>query len=318
MSGDSVYHVPIMLSEVIEALKVERSGIFLDMTLGGGGHSSAILSSTADDSKVYGIDRDGDAIAEATRRINAENPKRAHAFTAIRGNFFSAKQLLAERGVTEVDGILADLGVSSHQLDTPERGFSHRYEARLDMRLDKDATLTAYDVVNGYGEAELVRIIRDYGEEKFACSIARSIVKRRESKPVETTTELVEIIKGAMPAKALREKGHPASRTFQAIRIEVNSELDGLEQAMRDAVGLLRKDGIIAVITFHSLEDRIVKNVFRELQNPCTCSSHAPICTCGKMPEIEILTRKPIVADGAELERNPRARSAKLRVAKKL
>ena len=316
--NEGVYHIPIMCKRVVDFLAPERGGVFLDMTLGGGGHSSAILKRLPENGLLFGIDRDGEAIAEANERIARENPDKVKAFKAIRGNFFNAEQLIAENGVHKINGFIADLGVSSHQLDTPERGFSHRYTARLDMRQDLSSRLTAYDVVNGYAENDLFRIIRDYGEEKYAGSIARAIVKNREILPIETTTQLVDIIKGAMPAKALREKGHPASRTFQALRIEVNSELDGLDAAIRSSINLLEKNGIAAVITFHSLEDRIVKNVFRELQNPCTCDPHAPICTCGKKPEIEILTRKPETADDDEVSENPRARSAKLRVARKL
>lgn len=313
MSG---YHVPIMVEEVLRLLEPERGGIFVDGTLGGGGHSEAILHRLPAGSKLYGVDRDGDAIAESTARLKALDA--AAEFTAIRGNFFDMPQLLRERGVERADGILLDLGVSSHQLDTPERGFSYHEEAPLDMRMDDRAPLTACDVVNGYGAPELTRIIREYGEERFAARIANAILRAREKAPIETTTALAEIVKSAIPAANRREGPHPARRTFQALRIEVNGELAGLREAVEGAHGILAPGGRIAVITFHSLEDRIVKNLFRELENPCVCPPKAPICTCGRKPAARVLTRKPITAGETELEDNPRARSAKLRAAERI
>lgn len=307
---ESAYHTPIMLGEVLDLIKPERAEVTVDGTLGGGGHSEGILERLPKTSIHFGIDRDEDAIREAEKRLSAyEN------FRAVRGNFFDMKAILPldAYGFKGVDGIILDLGVSSHQLDDGQRGFSYGIEAPLDMRMDRSAPLSAYDVVNTYDRDRLFRIIRDYGEERFAGRIAGAIAAYREKHPIETTTELAEIIKGAIPAPARREGPHPARRTFQAIRIEVNSELDGLDKAVRDAAELLAPDGVLAVITFHSLEDRIVKNVFRELKNPCTCPPSAPVCICGKKPIADILTPKPITACEAEVERNPRSRSAKLR-----
>lgn len=307
------YHVPIMLQQTIDVLSPSRGGVFIDGTLGGGGHSAGILALLPENSVLYGIDRDPEAIAYASERLS-----RYSNFHAVRGNFFDMRELLERNGVFGADGILLDLGVSSHQLDDASRGFSYNAEAQLDMRMDRDSRLSAYDVVNSYDIKKLFAIIRDYGEERFAFRIANAIVKARAEAPIQTTTELSEIVKSAIPAAARRDGPHPAKRTFQAIRIEVNSELKGLEEAIENAVALLNPEGIIAVITFHSLEDRIVKNVFRRLANPCTCPSNAPICVCGKKSQITILTPKPIVSDYAELDTNPRARSAKLRAAKKL
>lgn len=302
-----------MLPEVLNLLKPERGGIFVDGTLGGGGHSEGILKLLPKGSKLFGIDRDGDAIAAAGERLKGYD-----AFRPIRGNFFRMKELLGEIGINGVDGILLDLGVSSHQLDDGERGFSYSAPAKLDMRMDRSAALSAYEVVNGYSSKRLYEIIRDYGEERFASRIASRIVKSREEAPIETTSQLAQIIKEAIPAAARREGPHPAKRTFQAIRIEVNSELNGLEEAVTAAARLLNPGGVIAVISFHSLEDRIIKNVFKTLENPCICPKEAPVCVCGRKPEVEILTKKPLTAGEDELTRNPRARSAKLRAARKL
>lgn len=302
-----------MLPQVLSLLRPERGGTYVDGTLGGGGHSLGILRSLPAGGRLFGIDRDGEAIAEASARLSVF-PN----FTAVRGNFFQLTELLNARGVNGADGILLDLGVSSHQLDDAERGFSYGSKARLDMRMDKSAPLSAHDVVNGYDTAALTRIIRDYGEERFASRISNAIGAARADKPIETTTELAEIIKNAIPAAARRDGPHPARRTFQAIRIEVNGELAGLEQAVRDAIRFLNPGGVIAVITFHSLEDRIVKNVFKNLANPCTCPPNAPVCVCGLKPEVAILTKKPLVADDTELDLNSRSRSAKLRAAQKL
>lgn len=310
---DGVYHVPIMVEQTMDLLSPSRGGVFIDGTLGGGGHSAAILELLPNDSVLYGIDRDLEAIAYAGKRL-CGYPN----FHALHGNFFNMRELLEGQGVKGADGILLDLGVSSHQLDDPARGFSYNSQARLDMRMDMSARLSAYDVVNSYGCEELSRIIWDYSQERFAHRIANAIVRSRSVAPIQTTTELAEIIKSAIPAATRREGPHPAKRTFQAIRIEVNSELKGLEQAIEDAVSMLNPDGVIAVITFHSLEDRIVKNIFKRLANPCTCPANAPVCVCGKKPQLKILTPKPIISNGKELDNNPRARSAKLRAAKKL
>ena len=307
------HHVPIMLPEVMELLKPERGGLFVDGTLGGGGHSEGILSRLGE-GRLYGIDRDGSAIAAASARLAPFGDR----FRAIRGNFFDMKELLMAEGVAGVDGILLDLGVSSHQLDTPQRGFSYHEDAPLDMRMDDRAALSAYDVVNGYAAEELAGIIRDYGEERFAFRVANAIVREREKQPINSTVQLAEIIKSAIPAANRREGPHPARRTFQAIRIEVNGELAELGQAIESAHDLLNPGGVLAVITFHSLEDRIVKQAFKKFENPCTCDPRAPMCTCGKKPTAKILTKKPIAPGEEELEINPRSRSSKLRGIQKL
>lgn len=306
-------HISIMLPEAMDLLKPERGGIFVDGTLGGGGHSEGILKRLSG-GKLYGIDRDGAAIAAATKRLEPFGDK----FQALRGNFFDMKELLEAEGITGVDGIMLDLGVSSYQLDTPERGFSYHEDAPLDMRMDDRATLSAYDVVNGYDARDLARIIKDYGEERFASRVANTIVREREKAPINSTVQLAEIIKLAIPAANRREGPHPARRTFQAIRIEVNGELEELGRAINSAHELLNPGGVMAVITFHSLEDRIVKQAFKTFENPCTCDPRAPMCTCGKKPTVKILTKKPIVPSDEELEFNPRSRSAKLRGIEKL
>ncbi len=308
------HHIPILRETVVALLAPQRGGIFVDGTLGGGGHAEAVLERLPKGGRLYGIDRDGAAIEAASRRL----ARYGEAFTAIHGNFFDMKRLLAQCGVMEVDGILLDLGVSSHQLDTPQRGFSYREDAPLDMRMDPSAPLSAYDVVNGYPAETLARILKEYGEERYASRIANAIVQRRAEAPLNSTMELAELVKRALPAPARREAQHPARRTFQALRIEVNGELAGLAEALTDAHDLLRPGGVLAVITFHSLEDRIVKQLFRTFEHPCTCDPHAPVCTCGKKPTVRALTKKPIMADAAELEANPRAHSAKLRAIEKL
>ena len=308
------HHIPILREAVVALLDPRRGGTFVDGTLGGGGHAEAVLEQLQPGGRLYGIDRDGAAIEAASARLQ----RFGDAFTAIRGNFFDMKQLLAAHAVSSADGILLDLGVSSHQLDTPERGFSYHEDAPLDMRMDPSAPFSAYDVVNGYGAEELARVIREYGEERYAMRVANAILREREKAPLNSTLQLAQVVKQALPAPARREAQHPARRTFQALRIEVNGELDGLSQALKDAHDLLQSGGVLAVITFHSLEDRIVKQTFREFENPCTCDPRAPVCTCGKKPTARVLAKKPIVADEAELEENPRARSAKLRAIQKL
>lgn len=308
-------HTPIMVEQVLSLLEPQRGGVFVDGTLGGGGHAQAVLSLLPPGAKLYGIDRDAAAIAAATERLKPFGAR----FIPLRGNFHRMAELLREQGETGVDGILLDLGVSSHQLDTPERGFSYHDDAPLDMRMDASAPLSAYDVVNGYSADDLCRIIRDYGEERYASRVARAIVRARETQgPIEGTVHLAEIVKSAIPAANRREGPHPARRTFQALRIEVNDELEGLEAAIESAHNLLRSGGRMAVITFHSLEDRIVKQAFKRFEKPCTCDPRAPICTCGRRPTVRILTKKPIEAGEAELNENPRARSAKLRAIEKL
>ena len=310
------HHLPVLLNECLDGLNIRPEGVYLDCTLGGAGHSAQILRRLSG-GRLYGIDRDADAIAAATARLEGLNPDAR--FTAIRGNFHDAKALLAQQGVFHLDGVLADLGVSSHQLDVRERGFSYHDDAPLDMRMDQSQTLTAREIVNAWPEDELTRILRDYGEENWARQIARVICDRRRSAPIETTGALVSVIDAAIPKKFRAKDGsHPARRTFQALRIAVNDELDPLEGAIRALVELLNPGGRICVITFHSLEDRIVKNCFRNLADPCTCPKSLPVCVCGKKPVIRLTPRKPISASAEELAANPRARSANLRVAEKL
>ncbi len=305
-------HKSVLLYETIEALAVSRGGIFVDGTLGGGGHAEEILKKLPS-GRLIGIDRDGAAIEAASKRLADYT-----GFTALRGNYADMGSLLDSIGVGNIDGVLLDLGVSSFQLDTAERGFSYNENARLDMRMDERAELSAYEVINGYSEAELGRVISRYGEERWAKRIAQFIAKARSEKPIETTFELNELIKAAIPASARREGPHPSKRTFQAIRIEVNGELALLEGAIRSAIERLNPEGRMAVITFHSLEDRIVKQTFKERANPCVCDPKAPVCVCGKTPAVKLITRKAVVPSEAELSDNPRARSAHLRVIEKL
>ena len=309
----SEYHAPIMVEEVLTLLAPGRGGVFVDGTLGGGGHAEAVLKELPSGSRLFGIDRDGEAIAEASTRLSPFGDR----FRALRGNFFDMTRLLKEQGIEKADGILMDLGVSSHQLDAPERGFSYHNEAPLDMRMDETAGLTAYDVVNAYPAERLARILREYGEERYAMRIANAIVRERQKAPVASTTQLAEIVRMATPAQNRWEGQHPARRAFQAIRIEVNGELEGLEKALDDAVELLNPGGRLCVITFHSLEDRIAKQTFKTLENPCTCPPKAPICTCNKKPVVRILTKKPVTAGEEELKENARSRSAKLRAIEK-
>lgn len=308
------HHIPVLYEEVLSYLAPERGSVFVDGTLGGGGHASMVLERLPGGSRLFGIDRDTAAIEAASTRLEPFKDR----FTAIHGNFFNMKELLGARGIQSVDGILLDLGVSSHQLDTKERGFSYKAEAPLDMRMDTGAALTAKDVVNGYSFEELCRILRDYGEERFAPRIADRIIRTRETKPIETTTELAALVAAAMPAKSRHEAQHPARRTFQAIRIEVNGELDGLRRAVDDAHDLLAPGGRLVILTFHSLEDRIVKQAFRAYENPCICPPKAPICTCGRVPTAKILTKKPVSCSAEEAAANPRSECAKLRAIEKL
>ena len=309
------HHVPIMVDEVTELLQPRRGGLFVDGTLGGGGHSEAILKLLPEDGRLIGIDRDETALRAATARLAPFSDR----FTAIHGNFFHMKSLLLGRGVTKADGILLDLGVSSYQLDEPSRGFSYKAEAPLDMRMDQSASLTAADVVNGYPEKELTRIFRDYGEERFSPLIARRIVEKRVLKPIETTTELADLIAGAIPSKfRFKEQQHPARRCFQAIRIEVNGELQGLREAVDSCIDLLSPGGRIVILTFHSLEDRIVKTAFRTAENPCVCPPRSPQCVCGRTPYGKILTKHPLIACEAEQRENSRSACCKLRALEKL
>lgn len=312
----SFHHISVLLNECIDGLHIRPNGTYLDCTLGGAGHSSEIFR-RLDGGRLFGIDRDADAIAAATARMESLNPRAE--FHALRGNFHDAQQLLAEAGVSRLDGVLADLGVSSHQLDVRERGFSYHEDAPLDMRMDQSQTLSAREIVNEWSEDELNRILRDYGEENWARQIARVICDRRREKPVETTLELVSLIDAAIPKKFRAKDGsHPARRSFQALRIAVNDELDPLEPAVRNLTDLLNPGGRIAIITFHSLEDRIIKNCFRSMANPCTCPKGMPVCVCGKKPIVRLVNRKPITASEEELQANPRSRSASLRIAEKL
>ena len=306
-------HEPVLLNEVLEWMNVRPDGVYCDGTLGGGGHSGAILKASGGTARLYGIDRDENAIIAATERL-----KNYPGFTAIRGNFHDAKRLLEEAGAEPLDGALLDLGVSSPQLDTAERGFSYHEDAPLDMRMDQRQTMTAADFLNTSDEREIMEVIRDYGEEKWAARIARIICEHRAEKPFETTFDLVHAVDAAIP-KAVRRKddGHPARRTFQAIRIAVNDELKPLEQALKDLTDCLKPGGRICVITFHSLEDRIVKRCFKTLENPCICPPKAPICTCGRKPVVKVLAGGAVAPSKEEIERNPRSRSAKLRVAEK-
>ncbi|MGI6238160.1 MAG: 16S rRNA (cytosine(1402)-N(4))-methyltransferase RsmH [Christensenellales bacterium] len=303
------HHLPVLFDACMAHLNIRAGGDYLDCTLGGGGHSAGILERLSGGS-LTGIDRDPSAIRAATARIGDAR------FRAIKGNFHQADALTDGM---RFDGILADLGVSSHQLDVRERGFSYHEDAPLDMRMDQSATVTAADLVNTASEDELTRILRDYGEEKWARQIARVIVDRRVREPIETTAALVAIIDAAIPKKfRIKDNAHPARRTFQALRIAVNDELEPLSGALDMLVHLLKPEGRLCVITFHSLEDRIVKNTFRMLANPCTCPKEMPICVCGKQPLIKLVTRKPITASPEELSQNPRARSASLRVVERI
>ena len=307
-------HKSVLLQECIDALNIRPDGIYLDGTLGGAGHSSQIARRLTEGGRLIGVDRDRTALAAAKERLAPY----ADRVTLVHSNFAEIDAILDSLGIPAVDGMLFDLGVSSPQLDDASRGFSYMADAPLDMRMDKDDALTAGEVVNTWPQGELRRILYDYGEERYAAQIAAAICRAREKAPVETTLELVDIIRPAMPAQALREKQHPAKRSFQAIRIAVNDELGAVSRMMQAAVGRLNPGGRLAVITFHSLEDRIVKSEMQQAARGCTCPPEFPVCVCGKKPLVKLVTRKPIVSGPAELEKNPRARSAKLRVAEKL
>lgn len=307
-------HVPVLLEECIDGLNIKPDGIYVDGTLGGAGHSSEICKRLSPNGMLIGIDRDEEALRVSSKRLEGFDCKKAF----VHGNYSDIKNILRELGIEEIDGALLDLGVSSYQLDNPERGFSYMNDAALDMRMDRSEGMTAYDIVNEYSKDELYRIIKSYGEERWASRIADFIVKARREKPIETTFELVEIIKAAVPASARRNGPHPAKRTFQAIRIEVNDELGGVKRAVDDFIDVLAPKGRLAIISFHSLEDRIVKDAYSERENPCVCPPEIPICVCGKKPEIKKINKKPIVPSESQEDENPRARSAKLRVCEKL
>lgn len=307
-------HKSVLLQECIDALNIRPDGIYLDGTLGGAGHSSQIARRLTEGGRLIGVDRDRTALAAAKERLAPY----ADRVTLVHSNFAEIDAILDSLGIPAVDGMLFDLGVSSPQLDDASRGFSYMADAPLDMRMDKDDVLTAGEVVNAWPQGELRRILYDYGEERYAPQIAAAICRAREKAPIETTLEMVDIIRSAMPAQALREKQHPAKRSFQAIRIAVNDELGAVSRMMQAAVGRLNPGGRLAVITFHSLEDRIVKSEMQQAARGCTCPPEFPVCVCGKKPLVKLVTRKPIVSGPAELEENPRARSAKLRVAEKL
>ena len=306
-------HIPIMLKEVLDGLQIKADGTYMDGTLGGAGHSSEIASRLGTNGKLYGFDQDEEALAAAGKRLEAfgDRVERIHA------NYENAVSILKEKGVTGLDGILLDIGVSSYQLDNAERGFSYMHDAPLDMRMDRSQSLSAAEIVNGWSEDEIAKILKEYGEEKFARNIAKHIVRERQKAPIETTFALNEIIKNAIPAK-MRADGHPSKRSFQAIRIACNRELDVLERSLDDMIDFLNPGGRIAVITFHSLEDRIVKNAFRNAEHPCTCPPNFPVCVCGKQSKGRCVNHKPIVPGEEELEQNSRSKPAKLRIFEKI
>ena len=302
-------HKSVLLQETIEGLMIKPEGTYVDGTLGGAGHSSVIASKLNSLGRLVGFDQDEDAIKASTEKLKGYDN-----VTIVRSNYRNMKEELNNLGINKVDGIMLDLGVSSYQLDTIERGFSYKEEAPLDMRMDNRNEMTARDIVNNYSQGDLFRIIRDYGEDKFAANIAKHIVTYRESKPIETTTELAEIIKAAIPMKFRKQGGHPAKQTFQAIRIELNGELTVLKDSLMEMIDMLNPGGRICIITFHSLEDRIVKNIFKDAEDPCTCPKNFPVCVCGNKSKGKIITRKPIVPSEEELEYNPRSKSSKLRI----
>ena len=303
-------HKSVLLKETIDGLKIKPDGIYVDGTLGGGGHASEVARRLSDKGSIIGIAQDAAAIEAAGIRLKDFGEK----VTIVRSNYCDMKSQLGKLGIDKVDGIVLDLGVSSYQLDTAERGFSYREDAPLDMRMDRRQKMTARDIVNDYEERELYRVIRDYGEDKFAKNIAKHIVAARQKAPIETTGQLTEIIRASIPMKFQKKSGHPAKRTFQAIRIELNQELEVLKNSLDAMIDLLNPGGRLCIITFHSLEDRIVKSAFRKNENPCTCPSDFPVCVCGKISKGSIITRKPILPSKEEMEENSRAKSAKLRI----
>ena len=303
-------HTSVLLEETVDGLNIKPDGIYVDGTLGGGGHAYEVCTRLGNKGRFIGIDQDEAAIEAAGIRLRDFGER----VTIVRSNYCDMKSQLQKLGIDKVDGIVLDLGVSSYQLDTAERGFSYRVDAPLDMRMDRRQEMTAKDIVNDYSEMDLFRIIRDYGEDKFAKNIAKHIVMEREKGPIETTGQLIEIIKRAIPMKFQKTAGHPAKRTFQAIRIELNRELEVLKNTLDDMIDLLNKDGRICIITFHSLEDRIVKSIFKKNEDPCTCPSHFPVCVCGNESKGKVVTRKPILPSEEELEANSRSKSAKLRI----
>ena len=303
-------HVSVLLQETVDGLNVKPDGIYVDGTLGGGGHSYEVCTRLGAKGSIIGIDQDEAAIEAAGIRLKDFGEK----VTIVRSNYCDMKSRLHELGIDKVDGIMLDLGVSSYQLDTADRGFSYREDAPLDMRMDQRSEMTARDIVNDYSEMDLYRVIRDYGEDKFAKNIARHIVRERAKRPIETTGELTEVIRHAIPMKFQKKTGHPAKRTFQAIRIELNRELDVLRDSLDDMIDMLNPGGRLCIITFHSLEDRIVKSAFKKNENPCTCPSDFPVCVCGKVSKGRVITRKPILPSEEEMEVNSRSKSAKLRI----
>ncbi|UFJ41916.1 16S rRNA (cytosine(1402)-N(4))-methyltransferase RsmH [Brevibacillus humidisoli] len=308
------HHITVLKQEAVDGLAVRPDGVYVDCTLGGAGHSSLIASRLGPDGRLIAIDQDDAALENARQRLSAYGEN----VTLVKSNFRQLREVVSEQGLQQVDGVLYDLGVSSPQLDEAERGFSYNADAELDMRMDREAPLSAYDIVNQWEEAEIARLIWEYGEEKFSRRIARQIEIHRKQAPIETTGQLVEIIKEAIPSPARRTGPHPAKRTFQALRIAVNDELGAFKESLQQAIELLRPSGRISVITFHSLEDRICKQMFQEHAKGCICPPSFPQCACGHQPTLQIVTRKPITPSEAELSENPRARSAKLRVAEKL
>lgn len=306
-------HTSVLLTETIEGLKIKPEGIYVDGTLGGGGHSYEIAARLNGSGKLIGIDQDDAAIKAAGERLR----EYGDTVTIVRSNYRNTKGVLAGLGIEKIDGMMLDLGVSSYQLDNQERGFSYRYDTPLDMRMDMRQNMSAKEIVNNYSEMELFRVIRDYGEDKFAKNIAKHIVRARADKPIETTGELNEIIKAAIPAKMRAEGGHPSKRTFQAIRIECNRELEVLKESLEELIDLLSPGGRLCIITFHSLEDRIVKTAFKQAANPCTCPPNFPVCICGKVSKGKVITGKPILPSEEELEENSRSKSAKLRIFEK-
>ena len=307
-------HVSVLLNECIEGLDIKAAGTYVDGTLGGAGHASVVCSHLNEQGHFIGIDQDNNALAVSKERLSQVKPE----VTLVKSNFVDVKKVLEDLNVSGVDGMLIDLGVSSHQLDEPERGFSYMHDAPLDMRMNQDATYTAHDLVNEMSEEDIYHIIKEYGEERWAKRIAQVIASERKIKPIDTTYELVDIIKKAIPQSARKDGPHPAKRTFQAIRIAVNRELEIIEPTINDIVSKLNVGGRLCIITFHSLEDRIVKHAFKKLEDPCTCSKHLPVCVCGKEPLVKVITRKPILPSEEEVEENPRSRSAKLRIIEKI